>query len=189
LRFFRTCIGVKDEYYNRHFIKHDIFGPIITAFLETKEKYNLFNSACLELFEFIRKENIKSLIGYLYDKYETVLRGIDYVDTFKQLLLRHEQGLDGNNAGEQNAEVVTPVAKSVIKREEDKREDDYFAGSDDEESASPMSTGEDLGSPFPGFKKLVDYGEDEDELIVGGKRKSEDGIVTMEEDGKRQKTL
>ncbi|KAK9718188.1 Platinum sensitivity protein, variant 2 [Basidiobolus ranarum] len=57
LRFFRTCIGLKDEFYNRFIVKHDLFRPIVDLFLATDGKNNLTNSACLELFEFIRKVN------------------------------------------------------------------------------------------------------------------------------------
>ena len=55
LRFFRTSIGVKDEFYNRHFVKANLWTPIMNVLLETRGRNNLINSACLELFDFIRK--------------------------------------------------------------------------------------------------------------------------------------
>jgi protein phosphatase-4 regulatory subunit 3 len=184
LRFFRSCIGVKDEYYNRHFIKHDVFGPIISSFIETKAKYNLFNSACLELFEFIRKENLKSLITFLYEKYSTMLRGIVYVDTFSLLLLRHEQGIEEKRGDEAGGATVVEIG--VLKREDARREDDYFAGSDDEgdggRKIAECPSDSDDSEPFPGFtRKLVDYADDDEDILVGGKRKSSPVAVKVVE--------
>lgn len=44
-----------DEFYNRNLIKHNTFEPIIRQLLDTNGKYNLLNSACLEMLEFIRR--------------------------------------------------------------------------------------------------------------------------------------
>jgi protein phosphatase-4 regulatory subunit 3 len=53
---------LKDEFYNRHLLKNDVFGPILDMFKSTKEKYNLLNSACLEFFEFIKKVRRKVFV-------------------------------------------------------------------------------------------------------------------------------
>jgi protein phosphatase-4 regulatory subunit 3 len=55
LKFFRTCIGLQDEFYIRHMIKYNLFEPILNVVLETMPRDNLLNSACLEFFEFIRR--------------------------------------------------------------------------------------------------------------------------------------
>ena len=52
---------------------------------------NLLNSACLELFEFIKRENIKMLVQHLVETYREKLQGITYVDTFQNLILRYDQ--------------------------------------------------------------------------------------------------
>jgi protein phosphatase 4 regulatory subunit 3 len=59
VRFVRTCVGTKDDFYVRHFVRTDVLKPIMTAFFANGPRYNLLNSAVLELVEFIRKENIK----------------------------------------------------------------------------------------------------------------------------------
>lgn len=43
----------------RHLIRNQLLDPVMTAFWDNGERYNLLNSAVLELVEFIRKENIK----------------------------------------------------------------------------------------------------------------------------------
>lgn len=54
LRFMRRIIGLKDEFYNRYITKGNLFEPVINAFLDNGTRYNLLNSAIIELFEFIR---------------------------------------------------------------------------------------------------------------------------------------
>jgi len=47
-------IGLKDDFYNRYIVKCDLLKPVIDAFVANGlTKYNLFNSAVIELFEFI----------------------------------------------------------------------------------------------------------------------------------------
>lgn len=54
LRFCRKIIGVKDEFYNRYITKGRLLAPIVKAFEENGDKYNMINSAVIEMFEFIR---------------------------------------------------------------------------------------------------------------------------------------
>ena len=47
-------IGLKDDFYNRYIVKCDLLKPVTDAFIANGlTKYNLFNSAVIELFEFI----------------------------------------------------------------------------------------------------------------------------------------
>ena len=50
----RRIIGLKDEFYNRYIIKGNLFEPVINALLDNGTRYNLLNSAVIELFEFIK---------------------------------------------------------------------------------------------------------------------------------------
>uniref|UniRef100_A0A665X2I3 Serine/threonine-protein phosphatase 4 regulatory subunit 3 n=1 Tax=Echeneis naucrates TaxID=173247 RepID=A0A665X2I3_ECHNA len=93
LRFMRRIIGLKDEYYNRYIIKGNLFEPVINALLDNGTRYNLLNSAIIELFEFI-KEDIKSLIAHIVDNFYKALESIEYVQTFKGLKGRYEQEKD-----------------------------------------------------------------------------------------------
>lgn len=54
LRFKRKIIGLKDEFYNRYIMKSFLFEPVVKAFLSNGSRYNLMNSAIIEMFEFIR---------------------------------------------------------------------------------------------------------------------------------------
>ncbi|KAM9810193.1 serine/threonine-protein phosphatase 4 regulatory subunit 3B isoform 1-T1 [Syngnathus typhle] len=94
LRFMRRIIGLKDEYYNRYIIKGNLFEPVINALLDNGTRYNLLNSAIVELFEFIRVEDIKTLIAHIVENFYKALEPIEYVQTFKGLKGRYEQEKD-----------------------------------------------------------------------------------------------
>jgi len=80
-----------------HFVKNNLLKPIVDAFLSNGDRYNLLNSAILELFEYIRKvtlilsplfeymsrtihcgvtcfiqENLKLLLKYIVDSFWNV---------------------------------------------------------------------------------------------------------------------
>jgi protein phosphatase-4 regulatory subunit 3 len=55
LRFLRKIVALKDEQYNITIVRSNLFAPIVEAFKANKRRYNLLNSALIELFEFIRQ--------------------------------------------------------------------------------------------------------------------------------------
>ncbi|XP_050981980.1 serine/threonine-protein phosphatase 4 regulatory subunit 3B isoform X1 [Labeo rohita] len=99
LRFMRRIIGLKDEYYNRYIMKGNLFEPVINALLDNGTRYNLLNSAIIELFEFIKVEDIKSLIAHIVDNFYKALESIEYVQTFKGLKGRYEQEKERQSRG------------------------------------------------------------------------------------------
>ena len=46
---------LQDESLNNYIAKRNLFKPIVDAFVANGDRYNLLNSAVLDLFEFIRK--------------------------------------------------------------------------------------------------------------------------------------
>lgn len=46
---------MQDEHLINHIVKHNLLKPVVDAFVGTGNRYNLLNSAVLELFEYIRK--------------------------------------------------------------------------------------------------------------------------------------
>jgi len=94
LRFLRKIISLKDEFYNRYIVKGNLLSPVVDAFLRNNGRYNLLDSAILELFEFIKMEDIKSLCVYVVDTFGKALDKVEYVQTFKCLRLRYDQQQD-----------------------------------------------------------------------------------------------
>lgn len=57
-------------------------------------RYNLLDSAILELFEFIKLEDIKTLCSHVVENYGKILDDVEYVQTFKALKARYDQHQD-----------------------------------------------------------------------------------------------
>lgn len=98
VRFMRKIINLRDEFYNRYIIKGQLFIPVVDALVSNYDRYNLLNSAILEMFEFIRVEDIKSLCSHVVENFSPTLDKITYVQTFKALKLRYDQHQDRLNS-------------------------------------------------------------------------------------------
>ncbi|KAF0429270.1 DUF625-domain-containing protein [Gigaspora margarita] len=147
LRYFRACIGMKEDFYNRYLVRNNLFDPIIRVFMETKGRDNLLNSAFLELFDFIRKDNIKYLITHIMERHGEQLLKIDYVDTFQLLQLRYEQNKE-ILIGSDKSPGESSQSQSNIRQKGregwssgigDEDEDAYFNTSDEEDNISNTS--------------------------------------------------
>ncbi|KAF9353030.1 Platinum sensitivity protein [Mortierella sp. AD094] len=170
LRFFRTCVGLNDEFYNRYLIKNNIFQYIVDALLSTHNRNNLLNSACIEFFEFIRNENIKSLITHVVSLHGEKLKHIEYVNTFKALIRRYEQLQDTSVADAEAAEAATIQAnatkrggaqKAWSSSTMDDDEEAYFNNSDDEDEVPDEGKHED-DPPTSDLRRRVKEDSDEE---------------------------
>ena len=85
---------MKEEFYNRYLIKNNLFKPVIDLFKRNGCRYNLLDSAVIELFEYIRSEDITSLVAHVVQNHWEDLRNKNYVQTFTGLKLRYEQTID-----------------------------------------------------------------------------------------------
>ncbi|KAL4884115.1 component of IIS longevity pathway SMK-1-domain-containing protein [Aspergillus karnatakaensis] len=179
LKFFRTLLSLQDTFYQALMTHNDTFGLILDIVYETMPRDNLLNSACLELFEFIKREHIKPITLHVVGKYSEKLRNITYVDTFQGLIVHYEQ-LQGYSEDADSTlysqEEATPVLKAPPSgrwqgvKEMDPAEEEYFNTSDDEEEQDQTGTPTSLsqaqipnGSASPSVKSLVDYPDDDDE--------------------------
>jgi len=91
-----------------HIIQNRLFEPLFKIFEAQKSRNNLINSALLELFEFLRQENLKKLISHVVDNYASYFEGVAYVDTFRLLTVKNEQ-----NKELQNGFSTNTVSESV----------------------------------------------------------------------------
>ncbi|XP_055453779.1 protein PPP4R3C-like [Psammomys obesus] len=106
VRFMRMMIGLKDEIYNLYIIKKNLFEQIVNAFMRNGTRYNMLNSAIIELFEFIREENIKPLIANIVEKFFMAFESIDYVQTFKGLKTQYEEEKERENKTKRNLHTI-----------------------------------------------------------------------------------
>lgn len=123
LRFLRTCLAMRDEFYNRYIVKNSLMEPVLAAYLENGQKYNLLNSAILELLEFLRRENLRGLVAAVVEspRWEAVEQsGVAYnIDTFRQLVIRHEMNYEGNYGGSLTVELTGQQGQKRQREEAD----------------------------------------------------------------------
>eukprot|EP00126_Sphaerothecum_destruens_P003558 Sdes_comp17311_c0_seq1m6517 len=88
LRFFRTVVGENNPQYDHHIIECHYFDEVTRALVENGKVYNLFNSAIIELFQYIQKKDRATfqLLHHVCSRHRSVLEAADYVSTFKSLL-------------------------------------------------------------------------------------------------------
>uniref|UniRef100_H0WBK8 Protein phosphatase 4 regulatory subunit 3C n=1 Tax=Cavia porcellus TaxID=10141 RepID=H0WBK8_CAVPO len=100
VRFMREILRVKDEQYNNYIIQGNLFEPVVNAFLANGARYNILNSAILDLFEYISVQNVKCLVAHVVEKFYKSFESIEYVQTFKNLKIKYEQEKDRLNRAE-----------------------------------------------------------------------------------------
>lgn len=173
IRFLRACVHLKDEFYNRYLIKINAFAPVMKVFKTNGDRYNLLNSAVLELIDFVRRENVRNLIQHLVTTYEAYFEEVYYVDTFRLLKLRYQQVMSNTGAagpasgvpiqGYGGREIAAAQALSEQRMRRDssmsKDEEDYFEHDDDQgdevatEHLTPLNT---IHSP-PGPSNVLHF--------------------------------
>ncbi len=50
----RKTVSLKEEPYNKYIIEKNLFEPVVLALKTNGSRYNILNSAIIELFDFIR---------------------------------------------------------------------------------------------------------------------------------------
>eukprot|EP01006_Ploeotia_vitrea_P006045 TRINITY_DN12127_c0_g1_i1.p1 TRINITY_DN12127_c0_g1~~TRINITY_DN12127_c0_g1_i1.p1 ORF type:complete len:790 (+),score=88.55 TRINITY_DN12127_c0_g1_i1:48-2417(+) len=165
IRFMKCVVLCKNEEYNRHIARNNLFAVIVDLFEKNgRNKYNLANSAIISIFEFVRRENVKVLVAYIVDSFWERLKDVHYVDTFQKIYERWEQNVDrdrqmadGQTDSPDSSHAHSNVRRMVGGFSGDLRDDDdegYLFGDDPEP--------EDNGAKAGAFK-LVVYDDEEDE--------------------------
>lgn len=168
-------MNLQDEFYTRQIMQNRLFEPILDIVYETMPRDNLLNSACLELFEFIKRENMKPFVLHIVENYRERLEQITYVDTFSSLILRYDQYRQGYNPDEdtplfsQDGD-TSPTRPRLMEnprwqgsKEMDPTEEAYFNTSDDEDETPLKGRSPNGASPL--LKPLVDYPDDDEDVM------------------------
>ncbi|XP_037369008.1 protein PPP4R3C isoform X2 [Talpa occidentalis] len=152
IRMMRRMIGLKDELFNRYIIKGNLFEPVVNAFLNNGTRYNMLNSAVIEMFEYIRVENIKSLVTHIIEKFYETLESIEYVQTFKGLKMNYEQEKERQIRIRNNLHTIlfSKIFRRVAKVL-DKKEEMCFEENTEEEKAVVPPLGSDFQDHYDKF--------------------------------------
>ncbi|RGP59258.1 hypothetical protein FLONG3_11234 [Fusarium longipes] len=172
IRFFRSIIGMQDEFYIKHLAEKQVMGPILEVLIEAMPRDNLLTSACLEFFEFIKKENVKDVIKYLVINHRDQLMNLSYMPTFRDIVLRYDQTrgytsnvdyfMEGEDEMGRRPPPNTRLMEQITVEQE---QEEYWAGSDPEDEEDNSSKdGEKTPSTNGSItsKLLVDYASDEE---------------------------
>ncbi|GAB2265800.1 hypothetical protein Dimus_000835 [Dionaea muscipula] len=138
VRFFRTSISRCDDQLSNYIVKHNLFKPVIDAFVENGDRYNLLHSAVLDLLEYIRKENRKTLIKYVVESFWHQLGKFECLASIQSFKLKYEQALD--NIGKSPSVAIIDSRKRFDERASEKGEEDFFNEDSDEEDTASAST-------------------------------------------------
>ncbi|OTA99580.1 hypothetical protein M426DRAFT_325049 [Hypoxylon sp. CI-4A] len=192
IRFLRQLIGLQDEFYVRHISEKKVIGPILDVLIETMPRDNLLSSACLELFEFIRKENIKDLVKHIVENYRDKVQSLAYLDLFKTLIMRYDQTggftagmdyyIDADDEPRKRNNIINPKTGALMEHlvVMDQAEEEYWNTSDDEDDLQvrPGNRASSVNGGSPSTKPLVDYASDEEE----GDENPEAGAISADEE-------
>ncbi|WWC85689.1 uncharacterized protein L201_000555 [Kwoniella dendrophila CBS 6074] len=157
LRYVRACLKTANHFMHRYYVKNDLFLPLLELLEEESVRDNMMISACMEVLEFIRRDNLKTIINYLFDTYR---ERIDKLAT-RAFLRKYISGL--RNRWEINNEPPPPIQQSTSAGAESSKaqadratEEDYFNASDDEEtSTSSTASAATTGVEIPSKRKRM----------------------------------
>uniref|UniRef100_A0A915PBS8 Serine/threonine-protein phosphatase 4 regulatory subunit 3-like central domain-containing protein n=1 Tax=Meloidogyne floridensis TaxID=298350 RepID=A0A915PBS8_9BILA len=179
LRLLRRIIGLKDDIYFRHICDKEILDPVVECFEANGSRYNLLNSSLIELFEYIRTEEIRPLMQYVVQKHwETTFSKVEYVRTFSVMKTRCAQFADTfsferDSASKENTGLaMTPPPNSQWRKEREHDDEElFFSKEDEDEMPAPQLRKSGMEPMFPSLanrkRKALD---DEDSIssVFGG---------------------
>jgi len=145
VRLLRAALAQNSQLLAGHVIAENLLDPIVSKFLENGSKYNLFNSAVIELFAFICKDNQRSMMKYYMDQFHERLKDVDYVDTFLEIkhkwesLERSESTPDASPA---HGRLLDPARDQFVKKVNEEDEEERWMSSD--ESSAPSLVGSEI---------------------------------------------
>lgn len=167
-------------------------GPILDVLLITLPRDNLLSSACLDTFEYIRKENIKDLVKHVVESYREKLTALSYIEVFRELIRANEQARfpmenlfmesSDDELGRRPAYINGRMIEHMSM---DREEEEYWDGPDnDEDTQNNLAARNPLISGPGPLSALVDYQSDEES--------DENGDVSMKnidaEEGRETQT-
>lgn len=147
-----------------------VLGPILDVLLLTLPRDNLLSSACLDTFEYIRKENIKDLVKHVVESYREKLTALSYIEVFRELLRANEQArfpmenlFMESSDDEMGRRPAYINGRMIEHMSMDREEEEYWDGPDNEdETQNNLAASNPLVSGTGPLSALVDYHSDEE---------------------------
>ncbi|CAN8102260.1 unnamed protein product [Discula destructiva] len=175
IRFFRHLINhVPDEFYIKLVAEKQVLGPILDVLLLTLPRDNLLSSACLDTFEYIRKENMKDLIKHVVESYREKLMALSYIEVFRELIRMNESNrfpVDSlfmeSSDDEMARRPVCINGRMIDPMSMDREEEDYWDAPENEDEGQNLAARNPLVNGSGPLSALVDYHSDEESDEIG----------------------
>ncbi|GMT37324.1 hypothetical protein PFISCL1PPCAC_28621, partial [Pristionchus fissidentatus] len=138
LKLLRSVIQQKDEFYYNYVTEKNVFDKVVECLVDNGRRNNLLNSAVIELFEYMRQDDMKPVITHVVERHIDTLLTHTYVKTFRELKLRYDQNKDreeqmrrAKEEGSSSGYMREPKWKS--REREMEKEEQWFDNEDEEE--------------------------------------------------------
>ena len=138
LRLVKSVVALKDDFYHRHIVKHDLLRPLFSQIDCSKD--NMITSLVLDLLEYVRVEKISVLTEYIVCKYASVLETVRHAESFDKLRLRYEQSLEGALGESDGARVEGHRGRGRGRAGAEEEDAAYFDGDDDADSYESLAS-------------------------------------------------
>ncbi|KAJ2489090.1 Platinum sensitivity protein [Coemansia sp. RSA 2050] len=106
LRFFRVCIGLQDDVYNKYLTGNNLLAPVVELLASIYPRDNLLTSACRDLFAIVADNRVLSLLSHLLGAHGQTLERIPCV--LEALRLAYNGHLDSLEQAK-NGGMATPT--------------------------------------------------------------------------------
>lgn len=170
LRFFKCCLASNNQFTNRHFIKIELFSTILGLLEAEGDRNNLVASACLDFFEHMRRENMKTLIGHCMDRHGARMRqlaNLPHTSLLFQLLVsqweRNQEPLPQQEATESARRSSDTEDKSGQQTDAGRGQFGIAAADPEEESYFQEEDAKEASGASGSAIGLVPYDDDENE--------------------------
>jgi len=140
IKFFKAFLLVENQTLRNLIVSENLFEPIVDLFLRNGNKYNLIESALLDLFELIVKKNIKPVVKYIMEKFYDKLKDFTTqpLPIFLQLKELHDKNDYTPVTPDQSSVDTTPVLPDIRLRArqiyaEERAEEAWFNTENDDD--------------------------------------------------------
>ena len=151
IRFVRTCIGVKDQFFPRFIAKNDLLQPMFAILDENGMRNTMTLSTISELLNHVWAVPVKPLLPYIVNKYGRSLENMPSKELAIKLRTKHEQldggrasttasnGSSASGANKTDDAMDKRVSEQQKKHRESMSEESYFDDEEDDDSDSSGS--------------------------------------------------
>ncbi|KAL1721678.1 component of IIS longevity pathway SMK-1-domain-containing protein [Schizophyllum commune] len=141
-RFFRLLLRMNNNNMHQQMVKHDLFKPIIDLTLSESRRDNLLSGSCQDLFEHIRRENMKSIIEFIMKNHGDDIRKLAETPLgrhrFEMFIRRYEINCESPPA-ETKVEKTPEISRFRPSRAMDAEEEEWFNADEDDDTIPAIS--------------------------------------------------